>query len=75
MARGEEPDCHCFGQIHSAPAGPPTLARNAVLAGCAAVIVAYGSGPAVDAWVNARSAGELVAAGAVSVQWQLWPTH
>ena len=64
MARGEEPDCHCFGQIHSAPAGPLTLARNAALAGCAAVIVAYGSGPAVDAWVNARSTGELVAAGA-----------
>jgi uncharacterized membrane protein YphA (DoxX/SURF4 family)/peroxiredoxin len=64
MARGEEPDCHCFGQIHSAPAGPLTLARNAALAGCAAVIVAYGSGPAGDAWVNARSASELVAAGA-----------
>ena len=64
MARGEEPDCHCFGQIHSAPAGPLTLARNAALAGCAAVIVAYGSGPAVDAWVNARSTSELVAAGA-----------
>ena len=64
MARGEEPDCHCFGQIHSAPAGPLTLARNAALAGCAAVIVVYGSGPAVDAWVNARSTSELVAAGA-----------
>jgi len=65
MARGEEPDCHCFGQIHSAPAGPLTLARNAALAGCAAVIVVYGSGPAIDAWVNARSTSELVAAGAV----------
>jgi peroxiredoxin/uncharacterized membrane protein YphA (DoxX/SURF4 family) len=65
MSRGEEPDCHCFGQIHSAPAGPLTLARNAVLAAFAGVIVVYGSGPTVDGWVNARSAAELVAAGAV----------
>jgi uncharacterized membrane protein YphA (DoxX/SURF4 family)/peroxiredoxin len=64
LSRGEQPDCHCFGQIHSEPAGPLTLARNAALLGCAAVIVVYGSGPAVDAWVNARSTSELVAAGA-----------
>ena len=64
MARGEEPDCHCFGQIHSAPAGRVTLARNVVLAIFAGVIVAYGSGPALDAWLKARSAGELVAVGA-----------
>jgi uncharacterized membrane protein YphA (DoxX/SURF4 family)/thiol-disulfide isomerase/thioredoxin len=63
LARGEEPDCHCFGQIHSAPAGRLTLARNAVLVAFAAVIVAYGSGPAVDTWVGARSASELVAIG------------
>jgi peroxiredoxin len=65
MARGEEPDCHCFGQIHSSPAGPLTLARNAVLAAFAVTVVAYGSGPALDAWVNARSAAELVTVGAV----------
>ena len=64
ITRGEKPDCHCFGQIHSAPAGPLTLARNAVLAGFALVIIVYGSGPAVDAWVRARSAAELVAIGA-----------
>ena len=64
LSRGEQPDCHCFGQIHSAPAGPLTLAPERRPRGCAAVIVAYGSGPAVDAWVNARSTSELVAAGA-----------
>ncbi len=63
LARGEEPDCHCFGQIHSAPAGPLTLARNALLAAFAVVILAYGSGPAVDTWVSARSASVLVAVG------------
>ena len=33
MARGEAPECHCFGQLHSAPAGWRTLARNLALAG------------------------------------------
>jgi peroxiredoxin/uncharacterized membrane protein YphA (DoxX/SURF4 family) len=65
LARGEQPDCHCFGQIHSAPAGATTLGRNLVLAACAVVIVVYGSGPAVDTWVNARSAWQLVTVGAV----------
>src|SRR6266571_1692272 len=35
LARGRTPDCHCFGQLHSAPAGWSTLVRNAVLAGIA----------------------------------------
>lgn len=29
LARGRRPDCHCFGQFRSSPAGPSTLARNA----------------------------------------------
>jgi uncharacterized membrane protein YphA (DoxX/SURF4 family)/thiol-disulfide isomerase/thioredoxin len=64
LARGEQPDCHCFGQIHSAPAGRATLARNAVLGAAAAVVVVYGSGPAVDTWVSARSPSVLVAIAA-----------
>lgn len=63
LARGQTPDCHCFGQIHSAPAGRATLARNAVLAGLAGAIVVEGSGPSVGAWLSARSAAELVAVG------------
>jgi uncharacterized membrane protein YphA (DoxX/SURF4 family)/thiol-disulfide isomerase/thioredoxin len=31
LARGRRPDCHCFGQLHSSPAGPRALARNAAL--------------------------------------------
>jgi thiol-disulfide isomerase/thioredoxin len=61
LTRGEQPECHCFGQIHSAPAGASTLGRNAVLAAGAAVVVVYGSGPAVDTWVRARNASQLVA--------------
>jgi uncharacterized membrane protein YphA (DoxX/SURF4 family) len=26
--RGRTPECRCFGQLHSAPAGPRTLVRN-----------------------------------------------
>ena len=35
LAQGRQPDCHCFGQLHSAPAGWPTLIRNLVLAAVA----------------------------------------
>src|SRR3712207_3335387 len=38
LARGRKPDCHCFGQLHSAPAGWKTLARNAVLAAVAGLL-------------------------------------
>jgi hypothetical protein len=79
MARGEAPDCHCFGQIHSAPAGRGTLARNIVLAVPAAVVTAAGPGPALDSWVSDRTAAELAAIGlgaAAAVlagyAWRLW---
>jgi peroxiredoxin/uncharacterized membrane protein YphA (DoxX/SURF4 family) len=64
MARGEAPDCHCFGQLSSAPAGRGTLIRNGILALPAVLVVAYGPGEAIDSWVSARSAAELVAVAA-----------
>src|SRR5215813_2966567 len=42
LAQGRTPDCHCFGQLHSAPAGWSTLTRNLVLAGLAGVVVGFG---------------------------------
>jgi len=42
LARGRTPDCHCFGQLHSTPAGPSTLIRNLVLAALAASLVVLG---------------------------------
>lgn len=42
LARGRTPDCHCFGQLHSAPAGWSTLARNVVLAAIAGFVVGLG---------------------------------
>ena len=69
LARGEAPDCHCFGQVHSAPAGRGTLVRNAVLAVLAAVVVVEGPGPSIPDWVSARTPAELVAvaAGAAAI--------
>lgn len=31
LSRGNAPQCHCFGQLHSEPVGWRTLARNSVL--------------------------------------------
>jgi peroxiredoxin/uncharacterized membrane protein YphA (DoxX/SURF4 family) len=46
MIRGRKPDCHCFGQLHSAPVGWPTLVRNGVLA-------------VLAGWLASRSQGNL----------------
>jgi thiol-disulfide isomerase/thioredoxin/uncharacterized membrane protein YphA (DoxX/SURF4 family) len=43
------PDCHCFGQLHSEPAGPSTLVRNVLLAAPAALIILAGPGPSLEA--------------------------
>jgi thiol-disulfide isomerase/thioredoxin/uncharacterized membrane protein YphA (DoxX/SURF4 family) len=51
LARGRKPDCHCFGQIHSAPVGWKTLARNGALVVAAAAIVYPGRGyPQPEIW-------------------------
>ncbi len=42
LARGRTPDCHCFGQLHSAPVGWSTLVRNLVLAVVAGFVVGLG---------------------------------
>src|SRR5262245_18134513 len=43
LARGRRPDCHCFGQLHSAPAGWSTLLRNLALALVASFVVIAGA--------------------------------
>jgi thiol-disulfide isomerase/thioredoxin/uncharacterized membrane protein YphA (DoxX/SURF4 family) len=43
LSKGRQPECHCFGQIHSEPAGWPTLIRNVVLVLASLVIVWQGS--------------------------------
>ena len=63
LARGHRPDCHCFGQLHSAPAGRSTLARNGVLAAVAAFIFwqGYGgAGPSGFGWLGSLTTAQLV---------------
>jgi peroxiredoxin len=63
LARGRTPDCHCFGQLHSAPASWPTLARNAVLAAFAGFVLWQGpelsNTSVVDAF-RSVSAGQVL---------------
>ena len=53
LARGKKPECHCFGQLHSAPAGWRTLARNGALAAIAGFVLWEGrEAPARARWVG-----------------------
>jgi thiol-disulfide isomerase/thioredoxin len=68
LARGRTPACHCFGRLHSAPAGWSTVARNVVLAACAAALLAAGTTapePDAFAWVGTLGLAELLALAAV----------
>jgi peroxiredoxin len=63
LARGQRPDCHCFGQLYSEPVGRGTLIRNGLLALVAAFVLAMGrTGPGLDplAWVADLSTAERV---------------
>jgi methylamine dehydrogenase accessory protein MauD len=79
LARGRKPDCHCFGQLHSAPAGWKTLGRNGVLAAVAGFVIWQGyddAGPSGVGWIGSLSSvqvailvGGLVALGLLAGQW------
>lgn len=63
LARGRKLDCHCFGQLHSAPAGWPTLLRNVVLAAGAAFVVVAGwddGGTSLTGWTDGLGGGEAL---------------
>jgi uncharacterized membrane protein YphA (DoxX/SURF4 family)/peroxiredoxin len=59
LRRGEAPDCHCFGQVHSRPASWATVARNFVLALPAAYVALAGPGPSLTSWVASTDARDL----------------
>jgi hypothetical protein len=61
LLRGEQFDCHCFGQIRSSPAGWSTLVRNVALALLAGVIVLGGPGASATGWLDGVGSGELAA--------------
>jgi thiol-disulfide isomerase/thioredoxin len=55
LARGRRPDCHCFGQLSSAPVSWRTLLRNGLLMAVAAAVVAGESaknGPSMVSWAT-----------------------
>jgi methylamine dehydrogenase accessory protein MauD len=82
LVRGHKPHCRCFGQIHSAPAGWNTLARNAALAAIAGFVVWQGydggAGPSVLGLPGELSVvqlaglvGGVVVLGLLAAQWWL----
>jgi thiol-disulfide isomerase/thioredoxin len=69
LARGRRPECHCFGQLTTAPIGWRTLARNAMLAGLAAFIAVAGwpAGGTSLGGVGSSRAATAVAIAALAV--------
>jgi peroxiredoxin len=64
LARGRAPDCHCFGQLHSAPASWRTLGRNGLLAAVAVLALSASlAGPdrSVFGWVGGLEPAEILA--------------
>ena len=63
LAHRRTPDCHCFGQLHSAPAGWPTLIRNVLLAIIAGLAVGLGRtniGPGPLDWLEALTIAQRI---------------
>ena len=79
LVQGRKPDCHCFGQLHSAPAGWKTLLRNGMLAAVAGFVVWQGPGgvgPSGLGWLADFTGAQLVTLlggllvlGLLAVQW------
>jgi peroxiredoxin/uncharacterized membrane protein YphA (DoxX/SURF4 family) len=59
LRRGEAPDCHCFGQLHSKPASWVTVGRNLMLVLPAAYIAIAGPGPSLTSWFVGTEATDL----------------
>jgi len=67
IMRGEAPDCHCFGQLHSEPAGGLALVRNLGLLGLAVFVALAGwrnAGFSASAWIGRLDAVEVLAIAA-----------
>ena len=83
LARGRQPECHCFGQVSSQPVSWSTLIRNLLLAAVAAFIVGFGRNtPGLDlfAWPGTLALTQrielivgLILIGLVALEgWILW---
>ncbi len=63
MAKGQTPDCHCFGQIYSEPVGKKSILRNVFLMLAAAVLVIAGRvspGQSVTDLISDRASREYL---------------
>jgi thiol-disulfide isomerase/thioredoxin len=60
LRQGRRPDCGCFGALRPMPIGASTLVRNGILLTLAVFLVAAAPGPAIDHWVGAHSAVEVI---------------
>jgi thiol-disulfide isomerase/thioredoxin/uncharacterized membrane protein YphA (DoxX/SURF4 family) len=67
MSQGRAPDCHCLGALHSEPAGPSTIARNALLAALAGTIVVAGGGPGIPGGLTHLSGAQVALMVVVAV--------
>ena len=69
LARGERPDCRCFGQLHAAPVGWLTLLRNGILGIVAVFVLGAGwsdPGPSAVGWIAVLPPHERPAPSSVS---------
>ena len=75
LALGRRPDCNCFGQLHSAPVGRSTLARNLGFTLAAAAIVLLRSPTGSQTWsVEANLVvlgASLAALSVIAILWLL----
>src|SRR3954447_23063643 len=72
IRRGQAPDCHCFGQLHSEPAGAKALLRNGFLAAVAGFVVVGGwsdAGRSAISWIGGLDASQaaLLIVGAFAI--------
>jgi uncharacterized membrane protein YphA (DoxX/SURF4 family) len=65
LAGGREPDCHCFGRLHSAPITARTAARALVLLAAAVFAALAGPGPSAVAWIGRLGVAEALAVTAI----------
>jgi hypothetical protein len=65
LARGEKPECNCFGALSSQRVGVGTLARNALLGLAAGACAIAGPGESIPRAFAGVSAGAVVAVAAL----------
>ncbi len=63
LVQGRTPDCHCFGQVYSAPVGQSTLIRNGIFVALVLVLVLQGpnrQGSSLVEWLGDVSMAERI---------------